>query len=149
MNSATRTKASLTFEVFASFLLVGLLWAGCAIRSYPGPVHGIIFDGTAQAIDVQSRRLIMVPLQPSQPVAFGYEDTTKFWKNGIPIHPDEVEPGRSLRVHYRMKSGQPVAYHVYVQVPYAPEHWKADLIPVEGVTKFKTRNAKNWAILKF
>ena len=120
MNSATRTKTALTFEVFASFLLVSLLWAGCATRSYPGPVHGLIFDGTVQSIDVQSHRLIMVPLKPSQPVEFGYEDTTKFWKNGIPIHADEVEPGRSVRVHYHMMSGQPVAHHVYVQVPYAP-----------------------------
>jgi hypothetical protein len=120
MDPATRRKTALSFEVLASFLLVSLIWAGCAAQSYPGPVHGLTVDGSVQSIDLQSHRLILVPLKPSQPVVFGYEDTTKFWRNGIPIRPDEVEPGRSVRVHYHTVSGQQVAHHVYVQVPYAP-----------------------------
>lgn len=103
--------------VLASFLL-----AGCATRSYPGPIHGLTFDGTVQSIDFQNRQIILVPLKPSQPVVFAWDGGTKFWKNGVPIHPDEVESGRSVRVHYHTASGQVVAHHVYIQVPYAPMH---------------------------
>ncbi len=120
MDLVARWKTALTFQVLASLLAAGLLWAGCATRGYPGPVHGLTFDGTVQSIDLEGHRLIMVPLRPSQPVVFSYEGTTKFWKNGIPIHPDEVAPGQSVRVHYHLMSGQPVAHHVYIQVPYAP-----------------------------
>jgi hypothetical protein len=63
-----------------------------------------------------------VPLKPTQPLVFAWDDTTKFWKNGVPIHADEVEQGTSVRVHYHSASGQLVAHHVYVQVPYAPQH---------------------------
>jgi alpha-mannosidase len=122
MDPATRRKTPLTFGVLAGLVLASLLWAGCAARSYPGPVHGLTFDGTVQSIDLQNHRLILAPLKPSQPIVFAYENTTKFWKNGIPIHPDEVEPGRAVRVHYHTVAGQPVAHHVYVQAPYAPQH---------------------------
>ena len=103
--------------VLASFLL-----AGCATRSYPGPIHGLTFDGTVQSIDLHNRWLMLLPLKPSQPVVFAWDASTKFWKNGVPIHPDEVESGRSVRVHYHTASGQLVAHHVYLQVPYAPMH---------------------------
>ena len=122
MNRGAKRKVLFVFQVLASLVLVSLLWAGCATRSYPGPVHGLTFIGTVHSVDLQNHYLIMVPLKPSQPVVFGYDETTKFWKNGIPIHPDEVEPGRSVRMHYHTVSAQPVAHHVYVEVPYAPQH---------------------------
>ena len=99
-------------------LPVAILIAGCASRNYPGPVHGPTFDGTVQSVDLPNHRLTIAPLKPGQPVTFAYEGSTKFWKNGVPIHPDEVESGKSVRVHYHTAS----AHHVYVQVPYAPQH---------------------------
>jgi hypothetical protein len=110
------------FRVAVSLLLVGLFWTGCATRSYPGPVHGLTFNGTVQSIDLQNHRLTLLPLKPSAPVVFGFESATKFWRNGIPIHADEVEPGRSVQVHYHTASGEPMAHHVYIQLPYAPQH---------------------------
>ena len=121
MDAQIRQKSA-TLKAFCALGLASLLWAGCATRSYPGPVHGLTFDGTAQSIDLQRHHLLMIPLKPSQPVVFTYEDTTKFWKNGTPIHAAEVEAGRSVRVHYHMMSGQPVADHVYIEVLYAPQH---------------------------
>jgi len=107
----------------ACVLLAGLLWSGCAAsRSYPDPVHGLTFNGTVQSIDLQNHRLTLAPLKPSEPVVFVWDATTKFWQNGIPIRPDAVELGRSVRIHYHESSGQLVAHHVYVQVPYAPLH---------------------------
>ena len=122
MDRAAKRKTALTFEVVGALALASLLWVGCAKQSYPGPVHGMIFDGPVQSIDLQGRRLILVPLKPSHPVVFSYEETTKFWKNGIPIHANEVESGKSVRIHYHAVSGQPIAHHVYIQVPNAPEH---------------------------
>ena len=106
-----------------SLVLLSLLLAGCAAsRSYPGPVHGLTFNGTIQSIDLQNRRLTLSPLKPGEPVFFLWDDNTKFWKNGVPIRPDSVEPGRSVRVHYHATADLPVAHHVYIQVPYAPLH---------------------------
>jgi hypothetical protein len=111
-------------------LLASLLLAGCATRSYPGPIHGLTFDGTAQAIDLTNQSLTLSPLKPAQPVVFAWTRNTKFWKNGIPMRREEVEPGVSARVHFHLATasevhfavGQYVANHVYVQVPYAPMH---------------------------
>lgn len=107
-------------DLLALFGLVSMLLAGCATRNYPGPVHGLTFDGTLQSIDPQQHQLVLAPLKPGPPVTFAYETTTKFWRNGIPIHADELEPGRSARVHYHWNAEQRVAHHLYLQVPYAP-----------------------------
>lgn len=107
----------------ACVLLAGLLWSGCAAsRSYRGTVHGLTFNGTVQSIDLQNHRLTLAPPKASEPVVFVWDATTKFWQNGIPIRPDGVELGRSVRIHYHESSGQFVAHHVYVQVSYAPLH---------------------------
>ena len=130
MDSATKRKTGLTFEALTTLFVVSLLWAGCAARSYPGPVHGLTFDGTVQSIDLTNQSLTLLPLKPAEPVVFAWNRNTKFWKNGIPIRPGEVERGVSVRVHFHTASAteihfaasQYVAHHVYVQVPYAPEH---------------------------
>ncbi len=101
-------------------LIVAALAAGCASRNYPGPVHGLTFDGTLQSIDPQKHQLVLVPLRPGEPVVFTYDSTTRFWKNEIPIRAEEMEAGRSVRVHYHRASGRLVAHHVYIQIPYAP-----------------------------
>ena len=107
----------------ACVLLAGLLWSGCAAsRSYPGPVHGLTFNGTVQSIDLQNHRLSVTPLTPGEPTVFVLEASTKFWKNDVPIRPESVELGRTVRVHYHESAWQVVAHHVYVQVPYAPLH---------------------------
>lgn len=104
-------------------LLVIVLVVGCATsRNYPGPVHGLTFNGTVQSIDVQNRHLTLTPLKSSPPVVFTWEKTTKFYKNGVPIRPESIELGKSIRVHYHDASGDLVAHHVYLEVPYAPLH---------------------------
>ena len=110
---------------------VSFFYAGCASpRAYPGPIHGLSFDGTVQSLDLTSQSLTVLPLKPGGPVVFAWNRNTKFWKNGIPIRPNEVEPGVSVRIHFHRVSGteidlaasQYVAHHVYIEVPYAPLH---------------------------
>jgi len=104
-------------------LPAAILIAGCASRNYPGSLHGPSFDGTVQSVDLSKHQLTVAPLKSGPLVIFAYDATTKFWKNGVPIHPDEVEPGKPVRVHYHTGiPGNPVAHHIYVQVPYAPQH---------------------------
>ncbi len=108
---------------FGCLLLVSVLMVGCAAsRDYPGPVHGLTFNGTVHSIDLQNKHLTLTPLKPSPPVAFTWEKTTKFYQNGVPVRPESVELGKSVRVHYHESSGKLVAHHVYLQVPYAPSH---------------------------
>ena len=115
----TRAVARLSF---VCLLLFTALLVGCnTSRSYPGAIHGMSFDGTIQSIDLQGRQLTVAPLKPSAPLVFGWEDTTKFWKNGLPIRADAVEAGRNVRIHYHEESGRLVAHHVYVRAPYAHE----------------------------
>ena len=128
MNEATKQKGRLAGAVV--MLLAGLLLVGCTARSYPGPVHGLTFDGTIKTVDLKNQSLTLSPLKPSELVVFAWNTNTKFWKNGIPIRPEEVEPGASVRVHFHLATAtdmhfatnQYVAHHVYVQVPYAPQH---------------------------
>lgn len=117
--------------VFVCLLLANLLSSGCTThRPYAGPVHGSSFDGTVQSLDFTNQSLTLLPLKPGEPVVFTWDRSTKFWKNGIPIRPEEVEPGKSVRVHFHPASGtqihfaasQYVAHHVYVSMPYAPLH---------------------------
>ena len=104
-------------------LLVGLLWAGCAVsRPYPGPVHGLMFNGTVQCLDRQNHSLTLAPLKPGEAVVFLWEESTKFWKNGVPIRPESLEPNWPVRVHYHTSSGQRTAHHVYVQNAYPVVH---------------------------
>src|SRR5438093_7648644 len=86
---------------FACLPLVAGLWAGCAAsrRSYPGPVHGLTFNGTVQSIDLQNHRLTVTPLKPGEPVVFLWDVSTKFWKSGIPIRIESLEPAWPVRVH--------------------------------------------------
>ena len=118
----TGTTKTTVFAVAAISALAGLLFAGCASRNYPGPVHGPAFDGTVQSIDLPNHLLTLAPLKPGPPAIFAYYSSTKFWQNGVPIRPADVVLGKSIRVHYHTASGQPVAHHVYVQEPYAPQH---------------------------
>ena len=104
-------------------LLISLLWTGCTTENGSSrPIHGPTFNGIVLSIDLQNHRLTVVPLKPAPPVVFVLEATTKFWKNGVPIRPDAVESGRSVRIHYHESSGQLIVHHVYVQDPYATEH---------------------------
>jgi hypothetical protein len=121
MDPAAKQKNTRGFtKILVALLVAGALGVGCAARTYPGPVHGLTFDGTVRSVDLAHRRLSLMPRAPSSPVVFAWDETTKFWKNGIPIKADEVEAGRSVRVHYHMMSGQFVAHHVYIQAPYEP-----------------------------
>ena len=108
----------------ACLFLAGLLWAGCAAsRTYPGPVHGLTFNGTVKSIDLQGHRLTVAPLKPGEPTVFVWESTTKFWKNGVPIRPESLEPNWPVRVHYHhATSGQMMPHHVYVQAAYPVVH---------------------------
>ena len=103
--------------------------AGCTTQhSYPGPTHGLTFNGTVQSLDLKNQSLTLLPLKPGEPVVFAWNRNTKFWKNGIPIRPEEVEPGRSVRLHFHPATGteihfaasECVAHRVYVEAPYAP-----------------------------
>lgn len=119
MRSEQKVTGTVSCLSFVGWLLITGLLVGCNTR-YPGPVHGLSFDGTIQSIDLQNRHLTVAPLRPSAPsVVFGWESTTKFWKNGVPIHADAVQAGRNVRIHYHRESGRPVAHHVYMNAPYA------------------------------
>jgi len=124
------TQRNLLVAGFA-FLVTGLLWSGCAShRAYPGPIHGLSFNGTLQSIDLTNQSLTLLPMKPGESVVFAWDASTKFWKNGIPIRPEEVEPGISVKVHFHPASNtqagftgsQYIAHHVYATVPYAPLH---------------------------
>ena len=119
MTKQTRT---LLLALVAMSALAGLSFVGCASRNYPGPVHGLTFNGTVQSVDLPNHRLTIAPLKPGHAVTFAFDAGTKFWKNGVPIHADEVETGKSVRVHYHTAAGEAVAHHVYAQAPYAPQH---------------------------
>jgi len=102
----------------AAALVVALAATGCASH----PAHGPIFNGTVRSVDLQNHLLTLAPLNQSASVVFLWETNTKFWKNGIPIKPAEVESGQSVRIHYHIGSCRAVAHHVYLQAPYAPAH---------------------------
>ncbi len=104
-----------------SLLLAGL--AGCATsRDYPGPVHGLTFNGTIKAIDLQNHRLTVTPLKPGEPFVFTWSNTTKFWQKGVPMRPDQLELTWPVRVHYHSVSGAHTAHHVYVELSYPVVH---------------------------
>lgn len=108
---------------FGGLLLLSLLMVGCAdSRTYPGPVHGLTFNGTVQSIDLDNKRLTLTPLKPSPPIVFTWEKTTKFYRNGVPMRPESIELGKSIRIHYHESADELVAHHVYLEVPYAPLH---------------------------
>ncbi len=125
------TTKSFSTAMATVVLLMFFFVTGCATQhAYPGPIHGLSFDGTVQSLDLTNQSLTVSPLKPGEPVVFAWDRSTKFWKNGIPIRPNEVEPGVSVRIHFHLVLGteihfaasQYVAHHVYVQVPYAPQH---------------------------
>lgn len=104
-------------------LLFAVLLAGCASsRSYPGPVHGLTFNGTIKSVDLKEQRLSVAPLKPGESVTFVWDDSTKFWKKGVPIKAETLEPTWPVRIHYHTESSQPTAHHVYVELTYPVVH---------------------------
>ena len=104
-------------------LLFAVLLAGCATsRDYPGLVHGQTFNGTIKSIDLKEHRLTMAGPKLGEPTVFVWEDSTKFWKKGVPIKRDVLEPTWPLRIHYHTESGQATAHHVYVELTYPIVH---------------------------
>jgi hypothetical protein len=102
-----------------SVFLFAVLLAGCASsRKYPGPVHGQTFNGTIKAIGLNEHRLTVTPLKPGEPGVFVWDDSTKFWKKGVPIKPEQLESTWPVRIHYHTASGQSIAHHVYVELTY-------------------------------
>jgi hypothetical protein len=103
--------------------LAAVFLMGCSTsRNYPGPVHGLTFDGTVQSNDIQKHRLTVVPLKSGEPVVFLWDNSTKFWKTGIRIDPESIERSWPVRIHYHETDGQLVAHHVYVQTSYPAVH---------------------------
>ena len=98
-------------------LIVGGLLIGCA-----SPHRGEVFNGTIQTVDLSNHQFTVSPLTQSPPVVFHWNNATHFWRNGVPIQPDELQVLKSVRIHYRTVADQHVAFHVYLEVPYAPEH---------------------------
>lgn len=109
---------------FACLLFfTALLLMGCSTsRSYPGPVHGLTFNGAVQSIDPQNHRLTVAPLKPGEPVVFLWDESTKFWKTGTPISPESLERTWPVKIHYHESGGQLLAHHVYIQTPYPVVH---------------------------
>ncbi len=104
-------------------LLSMVLFVACAgSRSYPGPVHRLTFNGTIKSIDSNEHRLTVAPLKPGELVVFLWNDSTKFWKQGVPIKSDSLEPTWPVRVHYHTSSGQSTAHHVYMELSYPVVH---------------------------
>ena len=110
-------------SMMVCLVLFTVLLVGCATsRDYPGPVHGQTFNGTIQSIDLPNHRLTVSPLKLGDPTVFVWEDNTKFWKNGVPIRPESLEPNWPVRVHYHEHSGQLITHHVYIQAAYPEVH---------------------------
>ena len=110
-------------DTLVGLVLLSLLLASCAdSRAYPGPVHGLTFNGTIHSIDLQNHRLTLMPLKPGDPVLFLWERNTKFWQGSVPIEPESLERNWLVRVHYHISSGESVAHHVFVQTPYPAVH---------------------------
>lgn len=104
-------------------LVASWLWAGCTtLRTYPGPVHGLTFNGTIESINLKDHRLTVAPLKLGEPTVFVWESSTKFWKSAVPIRSEPLEPTWTVRVHYHEDSGQLVTHHVYVQTAYPVIH---------------------------
>ena len=104
-------------------LLLAALLAGCvSSRNYPGPVHGLTFNGSIKSIDLKESRLTVVPLKAGEPVVFAWDTATKFWKKGDPIKADVLEISWPVRIHYHATSGQYTAHHVYVDLTYPIVH---------------------------
>lgn len=109
-------------SILCLLLLVALL-SGCTTsRNYPGPVHGLTFNGSIQSIDLKEHRLTVAPLKPGEPIVFVWDDSTKFWKKGVPIKADVLEPTWPVRIHYHASSSQYTAHHVYVDLTYPMVH---------------------------
>ena len=116
----TRICASVTL---VSLLLFTVLWTGCTTaKDYPGPIHGLAFNGTIKSIDLTEHRLTVAPLKAGEPTVFRWNDSTKFWKKGVPIKAESLEPAWPVRVHYHTASGQATAHHVYVELSYPVVH---------------------------
>ena len=104
-------------------LLFAVALAGCtSSQSYLGPVHGETFNGTIRSIDLKEHRLTVLPLKAGEPTVILWNDSTKFWKKGIPIKADVLEPTWPVRIHYHTDSSQPTAHHVYVELTYPVVH---------------------------
>ena len=103
-------------------LFMALLMGCVTSRNYPGPLHGLTFNGTVQSIDHKDHRLTVAPLKPGEPVVFLWKDSTKFWKNGAPIRPESLEATWPVRIHFHATSGQLITHHVYVQAAYPVVH---------------------------
>jgi hypothetical protein len=104
-------------------LLLAVLLAGCTTsRNYPGPVHGLTFNGSIKSIDLKESRLTVAPLKAGEPAVFAWDDDTKFWKKGDPIKADVLEITWPVRIHYHESSGRYTAHHVYVDLTYPIVH---------------------------
>lgn len=111
-------KVSIPVGIINSLLLITLVFAGCATsKDYPGPVHGLTFNGVVQSIDVKKHRLTVAPLKEGDPVLFVWEDDTKFYWNEDIIRPERMEVGRHVRIHYHIADNYSVAHHVYILAP--------------------------------
>lgn len=122
--NAEYTRSRIANCVFGlSLSLIVLILTGCKTsRDYPGPVHGLTFNGAIKSIDLQNHRLTVTPLKPGEAFVFVWESTTKFWQKGVPIRPDQLELTWPVRVHYHTVSGARTAHHVYVELSYPVVH---------------------------
>ena len=121
--NAKQTFGHIPFLSNICLLLFAVMLASCATsRDYAGPVHGQTFNGTIKSIDLKEHRLTAVPFKTGEPVVFLWDDSTKFWKKGVPIKADVLEPTWPVRVHYHTASGQATAHHVYMELTYPVVH---------------------------
>jgi hypothetical protein len=106
-----------------SLSLFVVMLLGCTTsRNYPGPVHGLTFNGYIKAVDLHQRRLTVQPLKSSDPVVFLWDEDTRFWKKGVPIKADVLEISWPVRIHYHTSSVEYRAHHVYVDLAYPAVH---------------------------
>lgn len=97
--------------VFGGLVLAAILALGYTRRNYHNPVHrGLIADGIIQFVD--DERCVLAPINPGQPVLFFYNSMTKFRQSGLPAKPDNLEAGKSVRVHYHLENNRLVAEQI-------------------------------------
>lgn len=99
-----------------SALVILFLTAGCSTVSSKA-THLRSINGTIQTVDNTSHLLTIAPLKlGSVPIAFKWDDRSRFWANGgLPIEPRLLELRDIVRIHYQPDATPWTVQHLYLE----------------------------------